>query len=510
MLATTACRTNDKDIARWANTLQGPKKLSAVVTHDKFELGLRVNAALTLVGMKPREGQRIGIDKLVESLTSMSAAERQGIVSAMVPELVREIEKPPPTDNTIVDETYPYKDAAYAMLNNDGETLISDDEHKKQLKTALTTWAMADFSARMDDSSQKYGMVQVLRYLGADGVKGLPALIQPQTEKIDRLASLIADLGDPETKLAASKQLVKVAEEVNSDAWLKKKTPELQEANKTSGLEVDEKRFAVQLSTFQEEELLRVFASMKKIGQGPIVDFLVAFAADENQPEKRRAAALAALENQMDRKNESQAKKVLAIASAANTPDSVRDQALRRVGELPRKQVAEDLFKLFENNNWKVRWLAAELILKMSDTGQLPEFMTNIGQIEHMALTEPLRYGKLIGEMKGTKDHRKLVDSYATGAHKVPVRLSALGYYYEYGTKSDLAKVNRYAGDTSKVPTCAEDAKDCEWKCAHDKKLEDISTVGEFVQYCVKPAMEKRDEAPEKPEKKEDKTEGKK
>jgi hypothetical protein len=37
-----ACRTNSEDVRRWATTVQGPKKLIAVLTHDKYPIELRV------------------------------------------------------------------------------------------------------------------------------------------------------------------------------------------------------------------------------------------------------------------------------------------------------------------------------------------------------------------------------------------------------------------------------------------------------------------------------------
>ncbi len=64
---------------------------------------------------------------------------------------------------------------------------------------------------------------------------------------------------------------------------------------------------------------------------------------------------------------------------------------------------SSELYGLFDNENWKVRWVAAELILRMSDTGQLPEFLDKIGKAPGMAITEPLRYGALIADMKGPK-----------------------------------------------------------------------------------------------------------
>ena len=499
------CRTTSDNVHRWANTAQGPRKLVAVLVHDKYAIDLRVESAMTLVSMKPRAGRRIGIGNLVEALNELPEAERGKIVAAMVPKLEEEIRKPPAgTAESRTDSSIPFKDAAYALLTNDGGPLVTDKTLVEKLRVALTEWAVTDFAARMDDSSQAYGMEQVLRMLGAVGVRGLPQLISLDAPKVDRICDIVADLGDTPTKLEASKKLVQVASEINSDKWLKTRAPRLEQANKASKLSPTKEQFQKQLDQYQEEELLRVFGSMKKISQPPIVEYLLNFAGDKAQSEKRRATALIALQGQIDKENKSQVDRVLALASAEDTPDSIRDAALRLVGEMPRKLVVERLYSAFDNKQWKIRWVAAELVLKMSDSSQIDEFMGRLGHVRGMSITEPLRYGSLIGALKKVKvDPVEALDRYTDPHYPVGVRLSALGYYYEGGTKSDLAKVNRFSTDATKVPECLPDSKECEWKCTVDVggKQEEkvVATVGDFVSFCVKPALEKRAPAKSKP-----------
>jgi chemotaxis protein histidine kinase CheA len=339
-------------------------------------------------------------------------------------------------------------------------------------------------------------MEQVLRELKADGVRSLPDLITPGANKIDRISQMIADFGDDATKAKASEKLVAVAKEVNSDTWIKQKAPGVEAANKASKLNPTPDQFKAQLAKFQEEELLRVFSSMKKVGGKPSVAFLLAFAQDKKQDEKRRAAALAALQGNLDKKDSAHAAAVLSVAGAADTPDSVRDVALQRVGELPRAIVIDKLYDLFKDPNWKVRWVAAELVLKMSETPQLPEFFNKLGQAENMAITEPLKYGQLLSTMKGTPPPAEVAEKYAGTGHSVPARLTALGYYYNVGTVADLPKVAGYTADRTATPKCKEDAKDCDWKCevqtAKGSETKEVTTLGEFVEHCVKPAMEKR------------------
>ena len=54
--------------------------------------------------------------------------------------------------------------------------------------------AAADFAGRMDDSSQSYGMEQLLRMLGANGVRGLPA--KPDTQIREQRTGTNAAAGD--------------------------------------------------------------------------------------------------------------------------------------------------------------------------------------------------------------------------------------------------------------------------------------------------------------------------
>ena len=516
MVGTGGCRTSADDVHRWADTVQGPRKLVAVLTHSKYATDLRVEAAMTLIRMKPRRGKRIGIQGddehtgLVDALGELTPKERAKIVAEMVPRLVAEMKKPPPKAQAgqppPPDPSFPYKDAAFALLTDADGALVTEEKHRAALKSALADWTTVDFARRADESSQMFGTEQILAFLKADGVRRLPELIKPDAPKIDLMAKLVSELGDRQTKLEASKRLVVIATDVNSENWVKRKSVDVDRANKASKLNPTKRQFDAQLAQYQEEELLRVFSSMKRVGQAPVVDWLLKYAADTKQTDKRRAAALAALEGHIDKNNKAQVDAILKLARANDTPDEVRDQALRRVGEMPRKLVVNDLYGLFEHDNWKVRWMAAELVLKMSDTSNVAEFMEQIGKIKDMALTEAWRYGSLLGGLKGNQKPAELAEKFAEPGHPVPARLSALGYYFENGSKADLPKITRYQDDTARTPQCKPGADGCEWRCTigegKSAETKDVTTVGEFVKYCVVPAVEKRKESDQKNKKK--------
>jgi hypothetical protein len=461
---------------------------------------------MTLVRMKPRSGKRIGIfgdddnQGLMNALIQLAPAEREEIVTRMVPQLVAEIRRPPPRAQAgkpiPPDLSFPFKDAAFALLTHAEGSLVTDPDSRKQLELALAHWSSVNFAQRADESSQMYGTEQILKYLRTDGVRPLPQLLVPDAKKVDLIARLVAELGDQSTKIAASERLVKIAAEVGSEGWLKRKAPAVEAANTASKLRPTKEQFQAQLEQYQEEELMRVFSSMKRVGEAPVVNHLLKFAANKKQPPKRRAAALAALEGQIDRNNSKQVDAVLNLASTAGTPDQVRDQALRRVGEMPRKLVVDKLFSLFRHDNWKIRWMAAELVLNMSKTDQLAEFMRKLSRAKGMALTEAWRYGTLIGQMKGDRKPLELVTEYARPGNPIQARVSALGYYFENGTVKDIPQVAQYGQDDTRVPECARDAEGCEWKCTigegKQQEVKEITTIGEYVEYCIKPALKKR------------------
>jgi hypothetical protein len=493
-------------VRHWADTVQGPGKLVAVLTHDKYPIDLRVEAALTLIEMKPRGGRRVGLQGtddqpgLLGALAKLAPQKRSSIVNRLVPALEAELARTPPPakqgEPAPIDRSIPFKDAAHALLAHQGGTLVADEKAKQRLRVALANWASTNFGPRLDDSSQAFSMEQVLRELKADGVRKLPDLIQPNATKIDRLSDLIAELGDGPTKTRASQKLVLVAQTTAAGSWLEQKAPILERLNKDSKLKPSPEKFREQLKQYQEEELIRVFTSMKRLGGAPAVDFLLGFAQDKAHSEKKRASALAALQGNLDPTSATQADGLLAIASATDTPDAVRDPALRRLGEFQRALSAERLYALFKDPNWKVRWVAAELLLKASDSGHLPEFFDRIGSISAgMSLAEPLEYGKHIAAMQRPQAPVEIVQS-RLDQGPAGARLTALGYYYHAGTSADLPRLDSLKSDETKVPKCRDDAKDCEWTCDVSangtRETKNIDTVGDFYEFCVKPALEKR------------------
>lgn len=515
------CRTTTDDVERWASTKQGPRKLVAVVTHDKYPIDLRVEAARTLIAMKPRNGKRLGITGiegdvdnpgLIRALVSLPGEERTAIVSHLVPVLVAEMGRPlPPATKDqarILDPTVPFKDAAFALLTAADQKLVAAPADRAALQQALADWCLADFARRVDDPAQLYGVEQVLRYLGADGVRRMPTLLHPEGRKAELVASLIAELGDNETKRTAGHRLVELATDIASPAWKQRRAPMVKAANEASRLKPSAAQFAAQLDQYQEEELLRLFSSMKRVAGRPVVDFLLAFAQDATQPEKRRAAALAALEGNIvrcatpdcDAKTLAQIATVMTIARSSNAPDSVRGQALQRIGEMPRRLVVDQLYALFEHEQWKVRWMAVDLVLKMSDSEQVEEVLQRLhAATRRVAIAEPLQYGFRLGEVKGATPPETLAARLLAKDQPLITRLSAIGYYFHHGKPSDRERLSPLAAEGTEVPEspdCGDEAMGCVWECEISEGgaqvVKEVATVGQFVKFCVEPALEAR------------------
>jgi hypothetical protein len=511
-LASSGCRVNEDDVHRWESTAHGPDKLRAVLFYDKYDNSLRVEAALSLVRMKPRAGRRIGINIMVDTLATVAPEARQAIVASLVPAIIAELKKPPPVGQanqpSPPDASFAYKDAAFAMLTHDGTVIISDEGLKQSLKAALVEWAIADFEHRLENRSQAYGMEQLLRFIGPTAVAGVPRLMTREAKRLDQMATLVADLGDDKAKVAASAALVTIAQYTLSDDWTKVKKPELEAANKMSKLEPTEKQFQAQLAQFQDEDLIRVFGSMRKVGQRPVIDFCLDFAAKKEQSDKRRQAALAALEARLDRNNPEDIKRVLAIA-ASDAPDIVLDQAFKRLGELPREQVVDKLYDLYKTDKWKVRRAAAMTVLKMSTVKNIDEFMGKLpegGAAKGFAMPEALAYGAGLGDLKEGKPADALRKWFTTGGPTA--RVTAIAYWFTFGTAADLPQVQPLENDGAKVPVCDTDP-DCKWSCeiakegakdpAKEREPKDIRTIGDFVKYCVEPELRsKQPEAPKK------------
>jgi len=499
------CRVDDDAVHRWETTERGPDKLVAVLTHDKYDTRLRVEAALSLVRMKPRNGRRIGIELMTDALTAIPADPRQKVVDGMAPELIKQAQQPAPPRPVpgtpmAEDKSVPFKDAAFALLQHD-PPLVSNDQTKASIGAALTQWCQSDFETRLENPSQQFGIEQMMRFLGPTSVRGLPGLITEQSTKVDRIVSLVADLGDDATKQKASDNLVTLAKAVDSKPWIDRQTVVVQKADDDQKQKVTKEQLATQVMKYQDQELTKVFSSMKRMKGRSVVEYLIQYSGDARNSAERRKTALAALEGAVDKHNASDIERIFAIAKDDATPDDVRDQAFNRLGELPKDQVVPRLYTLAQPKKWKVRWVAFQKVLNMITPKQIPEFMSHLPATPSVKMGEgePLLYGQALARMEsppGEPKARDVVMGYL-GSKEVGPKLTALAFFYE-GKKADQSIVVAKEGDPQPVPKC-DPADECAWQCElpkpgsppekNETEVKTVVTVGDFARDCIAPHM---------------------
>ena len=377
--------------------------------------------------------------------------------------------------------------------------LVSNEKTKADLRMALMHWAQTGFEDRVENGSQQYGLEQMMRTLGPESVKILPGLVNENTTRVDRIASLIKDIGDESVKLEVSKAFVTLAEKYNSKEWLDTQTKTVKEYNAKNKTEANDTQVGQQVAKIQERRLTEeVFPAMKKVGLRPSVEYLLKYAGDAKYPPERRQLALSALEGNLDKNNKDDLERIFAIAKGNDVPDAVRDGAFRRMGEFPKDAIVPRLFTLGDPPKWKVRWVAFELALTTFNLKQVPEFMGHLpkGPATKMGQTEPLSYAKVISEkMEGdAKAKLDAITPYLNSKELGP-KLVALGYFWG-GKKADRTYVQPHAEDNAPLPKCEKD-DECHWECdvpkpgTKETEAHEVKTVGEWVKTCLMPNMDK-------------------
>ena len=510
-LVAAGCAVSDSDVHRWETTEAGPEKLYAIVTHDKYSWPLRIEAALSLVHMRPRNGRRIGIEylatgydtplgKVQGALGVLDDQSRRRIVDGIAPRLVDAITAPPPKSAAGApqppDPSIPFKDAAFALISHEPQ-LVNNDKTKAALSAALVQWVQTDFESRIDNTGQQFGVEQIMRFLGQPSARALPSIINETSTKVDRACALVADIGDDETKSRAGQALVAIAKKIDSTGWVEQQRALVNEANAKSKVTVTPGQVSEQLRIYQEQELEKIFTDMGRVGGRPVVSYCLGYAHDHAKSDKMRTDAILALENRIDRNAAADIEVLFDIVQDDANSDKVRGVALLRLGELPREMLVKRLYTLFDKK-WQVRLDAARLLLKSISLPDVPDFLQHLPQNEKakMALTEVITYGALVTAMDahGGPSPRDVLHPYFTSSN-LGAKLTAVGSYYG-AKKSQAAPVLGLADDKALVPRC-EPADDCGWECeiakapnSPERERKTVTTVGEFVRWCIEPSLQ--------------------
>jgi hypothetical protein len=357
---------------------------------------------------------------------------------------------------------------------------------------ALTQWVQASFEARVDNSSQQFGVEQIMRFLGAPSVKTLPATITEASTKNDKASQLVADIGDDDTKKRASEALVAMAKLIDSPSWMDKQRALVNEANAKTHANPSPQQVADQLKQYQEQELEKVFTNMRRVGGRPVVEYCLAYAKDRGKSEKMRTDALAAIENRIDKSVASDFQSIFDIIRDGQNPDAVRGVAMARLGELPKEMIAAKLYTLFDDKKWQVRLDAAKLVLRTITTREVPDFMRHLprdAKVAKMGLSEPIAYGALIMGMdpKGGPKPRDVLNQFLSSAD-LGAKLTAAGSYYNV-KKGEASAVTGLEADKTPLFKCAPE-DNCGWECTVAKEQKTPTTVGEFVKWCIEPSLQ--------------------
>lgn len=518
------CRVTEDDLRKWEHLEHGPPKLQAVLYYPKYDDALRLQAALALIRVPPhsyvdafdQEGppNTDGITGLVRVLARLPQAQHDTILAALVPELVKELTKDPPIaqddKHAPPDPSFPFKDAAYAILvygtpadkeKHEDRLLLQNEALRAQLTDALVAWAAADFENRLENRSQKYGMDALLEMVGAPGVASLPKLMTRDARFLDREAALVAKHGTAETKEAASAALVTIAKFIISDEWKTVMKPKIEEANRLGGITFDEstpekaekakKLFDKQMELARDEELIRLYGSMLRVGGRPTAEWVFQFASQKEQSSKRRAGALATLEQKLDLKAYPKDLDALVgiIKSADSTPEMI-DQSFRRLSELAkrgddpdslaqREKVIKTLYDLFSLDKWPVRRAAEANLLKMLYVPELDGFFKKLPEKDNgkgFSMLEAITSSANMRDMKkdakdtaplaadATPPALPIIKSFLDAKNTPAQRSTAASYFLSWGTKSDLEFLKQYEEDKGVVPVCETD-DDCKWSC---------------------------------------------
>lgn len=545
--AMAGCRVNKDDLSRWKKTVNGPDKLVAVLTHDKYEKDLRVEAAWSLIEMPRRGGQSIGLARLIEELNKLPVSERREILDGVWKRLKPKVEQPiaQAGDGKFSDPAVLYKDASFALYTDD--KLDLDPKLRDEMTMALTEWAVGhagdaaekrlqSFEVRMENSNQAYGVEQVLRRLGLPAAKQLPALLAApsaiKSQRLDSIARIVVDVKPPAGDKGGSDAYEHARDELSTsfatilrgslgDGFVNAVKGEIEEALKKApnGKQVldNPETYKKYMNDVRNERLTNLFAIAKQVGRKPVVDVLMATASDEKADPKHRALALAALEGNVDTNNPDGLKVFLAIGRSG-APDEVKHGAMLRITAYPPDQATKAYYELFESPNWKVRYDGAmriiDLMHKVGDKTKtsVKEFLSKLPRDEKtkFAIGEPTAYGSALSQLQPELHAKEAIDE-ALKSARLGAQMTALGWYYAKGTKADFAILDKEEKDKSPVPKCKEE-EECGWEkpgCPVPKGAEveykSVNTVGEYVTFCVKPEIEKRAKAPAPP-----KEEGKK
>ena len=449
------CKVTAEDIDYWKRTVKGPGKIVAVIQADRYPIELRTKAALALVEMDRQDVDGVAqLQQTLQTLQSQDADTVHQIVAGLVPGLLEMMQGadedhdenlgPPPRQTRA-------KDAAYLLIPH------ASPEARQQLTDAVVGWYAVDFANR--SLAGNYSSEQVVRSLGSPAarqlVEGMNAHMPQQA--LVKIAELISQIGDDETKQQAGERLVAIQREMEGEEfidWLKTEIREAMEG------EVSDDR-VTNIAVVNREKFMNegAFPAMKHLAsvdavRGRLLEVALAsppadFPAGAKEAiNLRRQKALQALEGNV---GESHLDQVLALALDENNPINVRDYAFDRVGDIRSRAAIPHLWPLVQTTDNEVlarrlRWRAGELVLAIGGVQVIPEFFSKLPAAAGVKYEPEELEGYATRMSQMTPPPTELVERQLSASEWFK-RVIALRFVERRGTAADVSKMRRLSSD---------------------------------------------------------------
>jgi hypothetical protein len=386
------CKVDSDDVQQWKGTVKGPRRLVAVIGSDRYANELRTEAALAIVEMDRSDIDALALLKrALDDLRGQDPAASETIVGGMIPRLEALLAQEPDAADTSPDPVQVRaKDAAYMVIP------YAPEDTKDALIRAVVGWYSADFEGR--SLAGDYSAEQVTRALGSDAagmlVDALHEKMNPQA--MIKIAEIIGEDGDRETKKRAGQRLVAIEKEMEQAAFVKWLATEIRKSIEASGEKADNQRIN-SLALYNRESYINhgALPAMRHLGDQQVVATRLLAIADtkpgQDDPQAwverlnaRRATALNALEGHVTRAH---LNRLLSIALDSSNPIEVRDYAFDRVGDIRSRAAIPRLWPLVERVGCtaascsqadklakRLRWRAGELVLSLGGPSTIEPF----------------------------------------------------------------------------------------------------------------------------------------
>jgi hypothetical protein len=457
-LASAGCKVTSADVDTWKGTRKGPGKMVAVMLADKFEMPLRTYAALELVEMERQDVD--GVAEMQRAIQQLEPDTRTKIVESLADGLIELMKKPaakPSPDGGPPPHQVRAKDAAFLLVSS------ANPEVREKLTRAIVSWYTADFNGR--SLSGNFSAEQVVRGLGASAAKSLVDALHAQLpqQALIKLAELIGQIGDPETRQRAGQRLVQIEREMEGpqfSTWLKTQiTDQMKAANQKIDNARVEKAAELNRDNFISNGALPAMKYLADLAE--VSSRLLEIASSKKSSEDRRTRALQALEGKVGAQNLDQ---VLGLALDGSNPVSVRDYAFDRVGDIRSPKALASMWPLVQNGeDQRLRWRAGELVLAIGGNAVIDEFFTKLAPGSGFPPEELDGYAQRMAQMNPPPREAALAQLHSQDWWDNVV---ALDYFQRKGAEADIADMTPLTKNATPVKGKGWDKNDTVGKVA--------------------------------------------